>query len=212
MIITKYRHSCLLVEEGNARILIDPGAYSKGHTELTDIDAIFLTHEHPDHCHSESLFEIKRSNSNTPIYANTGAGKKLEEAGIAYELFEDGTEISVQGVSVSGHGTDHAEIYHGFPCFVNTGVLIGGRLFHPGDAVDVIPPVPVEILALPVVAPWLRLATAIDYALQMKPKTCIPIHDGFFGIPGPFHALPEKILTEAGIEFIIPVDGVLIER
>lgn len=212
MIITKYRHSCLLVEEGGARILIDPGSYSREHTELTNLDAIFITHEHVDHCHPESLVAIKKLNPDTPIFTNTGAGKKLQEAGIAYELFEEGKEVLVKGITVSGHGTEHAEIYQTYPHFMNTGMLVAGRLFHPGDAVDVIPSVPVEMLALPVIAPWLRLGMALDYAKQIKPKVCFPIHDGFLGIPGPFHALPEKILTEAGIAFIIPTDGVPMER
>jgi hypothetical protein len=37
MKITKYGHACLLVEEGGARFLLDPGSYSSGFEGLADL-------------------------------------------------------------------------------------------------------------------------------------------------------------------------------
>lgn len=108
---------------------------------------------------------------------------------------------------VEGFGKDHAVIYHTFPHFDNTGLLIGEKLFHPGDAVDVIPPQSIDILALPVVAPWLRLEMTLDWAEKIKPKKCFPIHDGFLKIGGPFHALPKNILEAKGIEMVVLEHG-----
>jgi hypothetical protein len=59
----------------------------------------------------------------------------------------------------------------------------------------------VDILALPVQAPWLKLPEAIDYALALKPKVCFPVHDGIMKNPGSTHAIPKKILQEHGIRF-----------
>lgn len=211
MKITKFGHSCLLVEEGETRILIDPGAYSEGHTELNLIDAVFITHEHPDHCDPESLKSLLSNNLGLVIYTNSDVGKKLEEAGIAYTLCEDGAIRNIKGVDVEAFGKQHAEIYSTLPRVANTGYLINERLFHPGDSVEIIPSKPVEILALPVVAPWMKSAMAIDFAKTVNPKVCFPIHDGFLKFGGPFHALPEKVLTPLGIQWIVLEQGKAVE-
>ena len=38
--LTRYGHSCLLVESAGARILVDPGGFSHGFEELTGLDAV----------------------------------------------------------------------------------------------------------------------------------------------------------------------------
>jgi len=210
MRITKFGHSCLLVEEGKARILLDPGKWSEGHSEVKDIDAILITHEHPDHAHPESLKKILENNPDVIIYTNEGAGDVLEKEEIRYERVQHGSSFQVRGVTVEVFGRDHAVIYSSFPIVRNTGYLIAGRLFHPGDALRV-PEKAVEILALPVVAPWMRLAECIDYAKQVKPKICFPIHDGMLKHTGPFHMLPAKLLETAGIEVKILEPGVTVE-
>lgn len=211
MKITKFGHSCLLVEEGEARILVDPGMWSEGHRELIGVDAIFFTHEHPDHCDPESLISLMNSNPSLIIYTNIGVGKKLEEAGITYTLCEEGVVQNIKDASVEAFGKQHAEIYSTMPRVANTGYLIGGRLFAPGDSVETIPSKQVEILALPVVAPWMKSAMAIDFAKTVNPKVCFPIHDGFLKFGGPFHALPEKMLTSLGIQWMVLEHGKQVE-
>jgi ribonuclease BN (tRNA processing enzyme) len=49
MRLTKYAHSCVLVEDDNARILIDPGNLTRGFDELTGLTGILVTHQHADH-------------------------------------------------------------------------------------------------------------------------------------------------------------------
>lgn len=207
MIITKFGHSCLLIEEGDARILIDPGKWSEGHTGLMNLDAVFITHEHPDHCHRESLQEILRNNPNVSIVTNAGTGKRLTEAGIAFSLLENGQTVSIRGVSVQAAGKDHAIIHHTFPHFDNTGYLIAGRFFHPGDSLEVVPNTPIEILALPAAAPWMKLSDAIEYAEKVQPKTCILVHDGFLIPDAPFRQHIKNILASVGIDVIIPENG-----
>lgn len=211
MKITKFGHSCLLVEENSARILIDPGVWSSGVAELDHIDAVFITHEHLDHCHPETLKFLVQKNSGLIIYTNKGAGAKLDEAQISYALFEDGSKVEIKDVEVRGFGKDHAIIYHTLPHFDNTGLLIAGRLYHPGDAVTVIPPEQVEILALPIVAPWARLADSLDYAQKINPKVCFPIHDGFMKFLGPYESIPTKVFENTDITFMQLEHGKAIE-
>jgi L-ascorbate metabolism protein UlaG (beta-lactamase superfamily) len=48
---------------------------------------------------------------------------------------------------------------------------------HPGDALF-IPPEPVDVLALPAAAPWLKISEAVEYLRAVKPSRAIPIHQG----------------------------------
>lgn len=68
MKITKFHQSCLLIQIDNTRILVDPG--NIGYTEdmyenyWKDIDYIFITHKHPDHCLVTVINDIiKRDNA-----------------------------------------------------------------------------------------------------------------------------------------------------
>ena len=54
--------------------------------------------------------------------------------------------------------------------------LVDGELYYGGDSYTV-PPVPVNTLAAPIGAPWLKIGEAMDYVLAVKPKRSFPIHD-----------------------------------
>ena len=49
MQLTHLGHSAVLVQTDGARILIDPGNFSDAWHGLTDLDAVLVTHRHPDH-------------------------------------------------------------------------------------------------------------------------------------------------------------------
>lgn len=204
MKITKFGHSCLLVEEKSARILIDPGAFSDGYEELTNLDAVLVTQEHPDHYDKEKLYVILGKNPQATVITNSSTAELVKEAGIPYRILDHGQHTTVKDVEVEGFGTDHAIIHASIPIVRNTGYLIGNRLFHPGDSYTV-PDKPVEILALPNGGPWLKIGDVIDYANQTKPKKAFPIHDGVFNDAGLklYHGLPGRLLPEAGIEWVV---------
>jgi len=210
MKITKFGHSCLLVEEGDARILIDPGSYSTLQNDARNIDAILITHEHQDHLSIESLRAILKNSPEAKIYTNAGVGEKLKAENIPFEFLEDAQRVIVKGALVEGFGRDHAIIYPSLPRFDNTGYLIAGRLFHPGDAL-LVPSKPVEILALPVIAPWSKISEVIDYAKTVKPKIAFPIHDGMLKNPGGYSKWPETFLAPEGIEWKVIEDGKSLE-
>ena len=88
----------------------------------------------------------------------------------------DGEERDVGGVSVRVAGRDHAVIHPDIPVVPNVGYLVGGRLFHPDDAFTP-PGQPVEVLAVPAGAPWLKVSEPIDYLRAVHPKVAVPVHD-----------------------------------
>lgn len=209
MKITKFGHSCLLVEDGRARILLDPGSYSTVPKDLKAINAILITHEHQDHLNFDTLKIILKNNPKAKIFTNHGVGKKLVEQNISYDVLGSGQSITVNSVLIEGFGEKHAMIHPDLPSIDNTGYRIAKRFFYGGDSVE--NSVDCEILAYPAVAPWMKVEWALDYAIKIKPKLAFPVHDAFLKFPGPFYMLPEKFLTEAGIKWLILEEGKAVE-
>lgn len=198
MKITQYGHCCFLVEEQGLTVLTDPGSYSIAQSAARGVDAVLITHEHPDHLHLDSLREVLANNPSAKVITNTAVGRILDEAGISFEVLEHGQRREEKGVLLEGLGDAHAEIYGEFGLVQNTGYFIGEKLFYPGDAFYN-PQRAVHALALPVAGPWMRLRDAIVYASELRPEVCFPVHDGMLRYLGPVHALPEKALSEIGI-------------
>jgi L-ascorbate metabolism protein UlaG (beta-lactamase superfamily) len=202
MKITKFGHCCLLIEENRARILTDPGIYSEKQNEITKIDIVLITHEHSDHFHVESIKEILKSNPKVKIITNTAVGKLLDKENINYQILENGNSLIENGVNLEAFGGKHALIYKALEPVQNTGYFINNKLFYSGDALTN-PNKPVEILALPVAGPWIKLSEAIDYALALKPKLCFPVHDGILISFGSAHSIPQSVLPKSNIKFEI---------
>jgi L-ascorbate metabolism protein UlaG (beta-lactamase superfamily) len=184
MHLTKFGHSCLLVEDGGARVLLDPGSFSEGFEELEGLTAVCLTHQHGDHLDPERVRRLLDRNPGVRVVSDEGSAKALGEAGAEVEVVHDGDELELGGLGVAVAGRDHAVIHPDVPVVPNVGYLVGGRLFHPGDAFTV-PGQPVEVLAVPAGAPWLKLAEAVDYLRRVAPRVAFPVH--------------EKVLSEGGI-------------
>lgn len=205
MKITKLGHCCLLIETKGKRILTDPGSYTiEAHSKLENIDYVLFTHEHQDHYHLESLKVILENNYQALVYANSSVSELLEKEGVAHKKISNEESITLGEIAVVGIGEKHAEMHSSIPLSANTGFFIDGRLWYPGDAFTD-PKREVEILALPVSGPWMKISEAIDYALALKPKVAFPVHDGLrFGTA---HNLPAKVLPTQGIEFVAMVEG-----
>jgi len=195
----------LLIETKGKRILTDPGSYTvEAHSKLTDIDYILFTHEHQDHYHLESLQTLLKNNPKAIVYTNSSVSELLNKEGVEHNLVKNGDSVSLGDVIVVGIGEKHAQMHSSIPLSANLGFLIDGRLWYPGDAFTN-PERSVEILALPVSGPWMKISEAIDYALMLKPKIAFPVHDGTrFGSA---HNLPLRILPTNNIEFVVMVEG-----
>ncbi len=206
MKIKKLGHSCLLIEEGEGKLLTDPGNMSTAQEKLTGITVVLISHEHKDHFHIESLKTVLQNNPHAEVFTNKAVGKLLAKEEIRFTLLEHRQKKLVSGFLIEGFGEKHAEILPGVPPVANTGYFINEKLYFPGDAFFN-PKVEIEALALPVCAPWLKLSEAIAYCIEVNPRIAFPIHDGFLKIAGPFHSLPEQELKKADIEFKTLTNG-----
>ena len=176
MKITKLGHSCLLVEESGTRILLDPGVFSAVEG-LTGLSGILVTHQHFDHVEVEKLRALLAANPDATLVVDEGTAEQLSDQGISSaRTLRDGETVEIGGVEVRGFGKEHAPFHPDAPNIVNTGYLVGGRLFHPGDALTV-PGFDVEVLAVPIVAPWSNIGQTVDFVRAVKPRVAFPIHD-----------------------------------
>lgn len=174
MEITKLEHACQVVEEAGARLVIDPGGYTRT-VDVTGVVGVVVTHEHPDHVTAEQVRGILDRNPGVPVFGPAGVARALADV-VAVDVVTDGDRRGVGPFSLAFVGTRHQLIHTSVPVVDNTGVLVDGRLFHPGDAYTV-PDVPVEVLAVPVGAPWLKVGELMDWLAAVRPRRAYPVHE-----------------------------------
>jgi L-ascorbate metabolism protein UlaG (beta-lactamase superfamily) len=208
MKVHKFGHACLLVETEGARVLIDPGGFSSGFEHVQDLSAILITHAHGDHLNMDKIDAIRAVNPRVRLVADQDSARLLHDRGLDVTHAEEGQVLDV-GVSVEAIGSNHAVIHPDLPGLINHGYLIGGRLFHPGDALT-IPGQPVDVLALPIGAPWLKSSEFIDYLRALRPRTAIPIHDAVLAKPQIAHGLVGQLGPD-GTEYVIVDDGASVD-
>src|SRR4029077_6578949 len=86
------------------------------------------------------------------------------------------------GVATKVVGRKHAVIHPELPHFDNSGYLsaLGDiTVFHPGDSLTV-PGEEVDLLLLPVSAPWLKVRECIDVAREVGAQRSLGIHDAIY--------------------------------
>ena len=206
MRIYKYIHSCLLVEEGNGRILFDPGIFSfiegkVSPANFSDLSLIVVTHQHVDHVDTPALKTILEHNQ-VPVLTNTATQAYLAKEGITATALDEG-EYKVGSFTIRAIPAEHEKVL--FPVPQNTAFLVNDLMLHPGDSLDpglyTLKGIPA--LALPIMAPWATVRDAAKFAEALKPDLAFPIHDGFakeFFVEGQQKNF-SKYFAEAGIPF-----------
>jgi L-ascorbate metabolism protein UlaG (beta-lactamase superfamily) len=177
MKVTKFGHCCLLLEIDGAKVLTDPGSFTTDQNAVTGLDAVLITHSHQDHYHAESAPLIAKNNPQAVFIANAEVGELLKKEGVPFTKVSDEESAEVKGVKIEGFGTKHAEIYGDMGQVENTGYLVAEKFYFPGDNFHN-PGKKVDVLALPVAAPWMRMKDAIDFAKEVKARVAFGVHDG----------------------------------
>jgi L-ascorbate metabolism protein UlaG (beta-lactamase superfamily) len=194
MELTKQGHACVILSDGDERIVVDPGGYTDP-SALDGATAVLITHEHPDHFQPQRLRAALEADPALEVWTNKSVAAQLEGLGSRMHVVGHGDAVSVAGLDVHVHGELHAEIHPDLPRVANVGFLIGGRVFHPGDALTV-PDERVTTLLLPLHAPWSKIAEVIDYVRAVDADRAYAVHDGLLNENG--LALVGGLLGERG--------------
>ncbi len=195
MRITKLGHSCVRLEHDGKVVVVDPGMFTEA--GATDgADAVVITHEHPDHYLPDHLRV-----TSAPVFTIDAVAAKIRDD--APDIAERTTVVSPgesfdPGIPAVAVGELHAVIHPELPRFYNSGYVftLGDvTVYHPGDALT-LPGQPVDVLLVPVCAPWMRAAEGIDFARAVGAPRNVAIHD--------------RVYSEAGLRIVDGQYGLLL--
>ena len=189
MRLTKYTHSCVRLDDGDRRLVIDPGTFSPDGelaTALGGVQAVMVTHEHPDHVDPDALAAAAAAEPDLRVWAPAVVCARLDEVaelrGRSTAVEQD-ESFTAGGFEVRTFGGQHALIHPSIPVVANVGYLVGGAVYHPGDSFAV-PEVPVERLLLPLHAPWSKVSEVLDHVIAVRAPHVHQIHDGLLNERG----------------------------
>ena len=191
MKLTKFPHACLRIEQDGGVLVVDPGSFSSPADALRGADAVLITHEHADHVDVDALKAV----SGLAVYAPAEVVAQLSDVDAELTPVAPGDSFSAAGLDVRVFGDRHAHIHEDVPDIPNNAYLIDGRVYYAGDAFS-LPGVEVETLFVPVGAPWMKLAEAIDYVRAVAPQRAHPTHDAVLSAAG--QGISDNWLTQRG--------------
>ncbi|TQL04143.1 MBL fold metallo-hydrolase [Cellulomonas sp. SLBN-39] len=195
--LTRHGHACVrLTRDDGARLVVDPGSFSDVATALDGVDAVLVTHEHPDHLDTDAV--VAATGRGVQVWAPAAVVEQLAAVGApvaALHAVQPGDALTVGGLDVQVLGGWHEVIHPDVPRLTNVAYLVEGAVLHPGDAFT-LPPAgaAVRVLLEPVGAPWLRMADAVDHVRAVAPDRVVPIHDATLSDAG--RALAARLLGQ----------------
>lgn len=199
MKVTKYPQSCLIVCKNGQCICIDPGTLLTEKYKIEDlglIEAVLYTHQHADHFDPAIVQELIEKDID--IYANADVASKIQGK---VTVIKDKEELVIAGFSVTAFDLPHFPI-EGKEVPQNTGYLIDGTLFHPGDGLE-LRGLRTNSLAVAIGNPGPDpFGKALAFADEVEARKIIPIH-----YDGRYKADPEEFASKAGGDRVIILDS-----
>ncbi|MFU8852093.1 MBL fold metallo-hydrolase [Micromonospora sp. SL1-18] len=182
MQVTKYGHSCVRLEHDGGVVVVDPGVYSEPEA-LDGVDAVLITHEHPDHVNVEAL---NQALERRPFTVNGPASLAgiLGAAAEALVVVAPGESFTAAGVPVRAYGGQHAVIHPDIPVIQNLGYVFNDVVYHPGDSLVVPDDLQVDTLFAPIHAPWSKFSEVVDFIRAVAPRRAFALHDGLLNANG----------------------------
>ena len=190
MKVTKYEHACFVVEKDNTSLIVDPGEFTTDFVVPDNVAAIIITHNHADHFSVENIQEIIKANPTATVIAPADVTAKLGQ--YSTKTVTGGDSFAFEGFDLDFYGDTHALIHLDLPRPMNVGVLVEDRLYYPGDSF-VVPDKSVDTLALPISAPWMKLAESIDFMKAVGARVAFPTHDALLSHIG--FSMSDRIIS-----------------
>ena len=174
MKLTKFTHACFTLEHNNQTLIFDPGNWSDDLVIPDNVAAVVLTHKHADHFDPALLHTIMEVSPSAVVILPESMA--TEVSGLPLKSVTVGDTLSIGPFHLGFYGGTHAVIHPSIESVMNLGVLVNDSFYYPGDSFAR-PDRQITTLALPVVAPWLKISESIDFLLQLQPKFAFPVHD-----------------------------------
>lgn len=181
MKLTKFEHACFVVEKDGVGIVVDPGNFTHDFIMPKHVAAIFVTHNHPDHCDNQLIISILREHPTAVLLAHESIVHDFPNEHT--QPVNVGETVEAGGITLQFVGGTHEAIDTSLPVPVNIGVIIDDHLYYPGDSFYV-PERPIKELALPASAPWLKISETTSFAKALKPSFIFPTHDAILSDEG----------------------------
>src|SRR5262249_46991772 len=157
-----YPQSCLVIEKAGHRLLIDPGTIATSrypYKSFGRIEVVLYTHAHQDHFDAAIIDSIIASGAQ--IFANADVAGQIGPDRAT--VVENGEEFVAGPFKVRVHDLPHCKMADGSDGPPNTGFIIDGTFFHPGDGIET-EGVKVPDVALPIAGPSIDLDNAAQFA------------------------------------------------
>lgn len=174
MKITKYQHACVVVEDHDSKVVIDPGDCTPDFGSLEDISAVIVTHVHPDHFFAKHLDKIVDHNPKVKIFTTSEVKKAYDSPCVV--AVSNGEEYSLNSLTLHFTGEKHEAVHPDWPVVQNVGVQINDTFYYGGDSFTP-PHSAIKVLAVPVSYAWLSVGRAMDFVAAIKPRVCFPTHN-----------------------------------
>ena len=186
MQITHLGHSCVLIETAGQRVLVDPGDFSTAWRGLTDLDAVLVTHHHPDHADPVWLPRLLDANPNAMVAVESSVVDIVDLPDRTRRL-GPGETIDIGSLTVETIGGQHAVIHRDYPRIGNVGFVFRAEsepsVLHPGDSLDAVAE-GIDIALIPAFGPWAATRETIDFARAVAAPRGFLIHDGLLNERG----------------------------
>lgn len=206
--LTKFTHSCVRLDDGERRLVIDPGMFSEVQAALDGVSALLVTHEHPDHVDLDEVLAAGRRNSRLRIWAPAPVAASLAELGEQVITSAPGQAFEAGGFAVRTVGGQHALIHPTIPVVPNVGYLVDDTVYHPGDSL-IVPTDPVGLLLAPIHAPWSKTAEVIDFVVSVRAPRSVGIHNALLNDIGRgfVEGHVKRIGADHGVEYLALAAG-----
>lgn len=183
MNISKFLHACLVFEDKGYKVLFDPGKFTFAEglikpVNFADVNAIIITHIHPDHLDVDNLKKIVAS-SQAPVYTNDEVGEALAKEDITFNIIKEGT-FNLGPFKLQAFPVQHEPLLDN-PIPQMTGFIINDKVLHPVDSMEtkLTEFRDIEVLIMVTMAPFANELRIAGFADRVRPKRILPVHDGY---------------------------------